>query len=46
MHQAVVADEVEYMSRNYAAVRIFYGHMSYQLLEENKAYGPLDLIGR
>jgi len=44
LHLSIVS--VDYMRRNYAAVDISYGQMSYELLEESFAYSFADIVGR
>lgn len=48
IHDSWIAptDHIDYMSKNYVAVRIYYGQMSYQSVEEKKAYDAFDLVGR
>ena len=38
--------EHDYMTKNIVSVSIFYGQMSYEVLEEKIAYTPYDLIGK
>ncbi|XP_067945342.1 acid-sensing ion channel 2-like [Watersipora subatra] len=37
-------EEIDYMKKNYVALTIYYGQMSYERLEEKVAFTPYDLI--